>query len=238
MVERKTTRRAHNFKDIAGQRFGRLTAIEPLARAPKTRQMWRCQCDCGGTVVTAGSSLRRGITRSCGCIRRESAIDLAGQRFGRLVAIKLSSEGNDGAMWHCLCDCGAETVTRGQFLRTGRAQSCGCLQRYTASVLSFKHGHAKQPARSSIYSTWSGIIDRCTNPNNRAFKNYGGRGIGICDRWRFSFEAFLQDMGEKPSQAHSIDRIDNDGNYEPGNCRWATRDQQNTNKRPRARSQA
>jgi hypothetical protein len=96
-----------------------------------------------------------------------------------------------------------------------------------------KHGHACRHPRSSEYNCWGSMIARCTNPNDPGWKNYGGRGIRVCERWRNSFENFLADMGLKPSPGLSIERVENDGNYEPGNCRWATRKEQRANQRPR-----
>lgn len=93
------------------------------------------------------------------------------------------------------------------------------------------HGEASRGGKSPEYKTWVGIIKRCTDPKAKGWPNYGGRGIHICDEWRHSYAAFLADVGRKPSPRHSIDRIDNDGNYEPGNVRWATRSEQNSNQR-------
>lgn len=146
-----------------------MTVVE-LHDSPKGHRRWLCRCECGGLVVVWGSNLRRGITRSCGCLRREV---------------------------------------------TGR--------------LRFKHGLHRTPE----HIVWAAMRYRCLNPSSSSWKWYGGRGITICDRWRDDFVAFLEDVGPRPSPEHSLDRIDVDGNYEPGNVRWATPSEQQRNKRRR-----
>ena len=154
--------------------------------------------------------------------------DLTGQKFGRLTVLSKSSKrGPHGEMfWKCLCDCGNLTEVRSDSLLGGSTKSCGCLRKEFSSNCHFKHGMCKVPT----YFTWQSMIQRCENPKNRAFKNYGGRGIKICSRWH-KFENFLEDMGKKPS-GMSLDRIDNDGSYELRNCRWATPHEQRINSRP------
>ncbi len=167
-------------------------------------------------------------------------INLAGRRFGRLVVICRSTITKDrNAWWNCKCDCGQTIDTRSNSLRRGDTKSCGCLHRETgtdnlkvANAANTKHGHALENGHSRTYDIWQSAKQRCTNSNSHNWKNYGGRGIRMCARWLNSFENFLADMGEKP-EGLSIDRKDNDGNYEPGNCRWATRKQQRANQRAR-----
>ena len=155
-----------------------------------------------------------------------------GQRFGRLLVIGYSHVTKErSAAWECKCECGQIIVVRVQHLRSGHTQSCGCYNRERVRKALFKHGNAvRSQPKTPEYNSWYGMKSRCYEKNAKGYKNWGGRGISVCDRWRNSFPNFLADMGRKPSPDLSIDRIDNDGNYEPGNCRWATRSQQQRNK--------
>jgi hypothetical protein len=170
-------------------------------------------------------------------------VDLTGRAFGRLTVIARAlcstlTSGRRLTAWVCRCACGAVVDVPTQQLASGRTKSCGCLRVDLGHAKRRTHGESSPGHWSPEYRAWSGLIQRCTNPKNTDWANYGGRGITVCDRWRRSFEAFLADMGRKPTPSHSIDRKDVDGNYEPGNCRWATPSQQASNRRRRSRQSA
>lgn len=155
-------------------------------------------------------------------------IDLTGERFGRLVALKHAGRSEKGGtLWLCRCDCGNEKVVFAANLGRKNTTSCGCERKRVASKRARTHGMRRSPE----YRTWAGMLTRCTNPNDKSFERYGARGVTVCDRWRHSFENFFADVGPKPSPFHSLDRWpDCRGNYEPGNVRWATDDEQRRNK--------
>lgn len=149
--------------------------------------------------------------------------DLTGKRFGRWHVLGFDRiDKHSNHYWFCVCKCGNKKSVSGKNLLRGRSKSCGCM----AIENNTKHGMWKTPE----YKTWQNIHTRCSNKNTEYYKNYGGRGIVVCKRWN-SFENFFEDMGRRPSKNHSIERIDNDGNYEPGNCEWVTRTAQQHNNR-------
>lgn len=159
-------------------------------------------------------------------------IDLAGRRFGNLTVLKIGCKSGvkNRISWLCRCDCGAATSVIGENLRYGHTLSCGCARIESRIVSKTTHGATRGSRRTPEYNTWRSLKDRCCNPKDSGFRYYGGRGIKICMRWA-SYANFLSDMGKKPTPKHSIDRKNNDGNYCPENCRWATSKQQTRNYR-------
>jgi hypothetical protein len=158
-------------------------------------------------------------------------INLSGQVFGDWTVVEYVP----GGRWLRRCACGTEKPVLSAYLRKGLSGGCGCKRGAKISAGKVVHGHALSSARTPEYQAWAAMRGRCKYPSCDRYPHYGGRGIKVCDRWEDSFQAFLDDVGPKPSPSHSLDRIDVNGNYEPGNVRWATPKQQMLNKRTTVR---
>lgn len=160
-------------------------------------------------------------------------IDLTGQKFNRLLVVAYVGRRGHSSHWTCTCDCGNKTVVSRSALVSGTVVSCGCYRSDRAKKLTYKHGERGGENRSRTpveYKTWDGMKQRCYNPNTKDWPWYGGRGIAVCEEWRNDFSAFLAHVGRRPADKHTIDRIDGDKGYAPGNVRWATWEEQARNR--------
>ena len=210
------------LNDLTGHRFGRLTVLERVENNKWGQRKYLCKCNCGREIVTLGKNLCNGRVKSCGCARvsEKNLQNLEGMQFGDLKVLERAEIGY--TLWKCRCICGAECIVASHDLISGKKKSCGC-----------RRGQNHKMSGTPIYNLWQHIKLRCFNPEYAGYENYGGRGITICDEW-LNFQAFydyiskLEHCGE---EGYTIDRIDVNGNYEPGNVRFAFRRAQSRNKR-------
>jgi len=210
---------------LTGQKFGRLTVLRqtrPNDKYGKAR--WLCECECGKRVIVAGNNLQQGTTSSCGCLK--AGDDLTGQKFGRWKVLSFAGRAKAGGyIWNTVCSCGTVSVVSAAGLKNGSSQSCGCLQRERFKESIITHGQSS----TITYKSWSGMIQRMTNPSNKRYPQYGGKGLRLAKKWR-AFEGFFEDMGERPDKSYTLDRINPKLGYFKSNCRWASLKTQYYNK--------
>lgn len=220
----------NKIRDLSHMRFGRLYVTDTFKRDNKSRIVWLCKCDCGNEVYVSSINLVKGTTSSCGCIRRN---DLSGKRFGRLTVLRITdnhvtSGGRKQIQYLCKCDCGKEVTVKAEHLRNGNTKSCGCFNADASRERSRTHGLSD----TRLHRIWQGMKQRCYYKNGISYKNYGGRGISICDEWKEDFNTFYDwAINNGYADNLSIDRKDVDKGYSPDNCRWATNIEQASNKR-------
>lgn len=216
-----------------GETYGQWKVLSQLSREKGRDVFWLCECSCGKVKSVAQGALGRGKSLSCGCRAKgpqpRKIKDISGCKSGKLTALQyvetlVSPSGTRRDMWLCLCECGVKKVFDGWKVRSGRVKSCGCNRFYA------QRGERTQESYPE-YACWKSMLQRCRDSGLPAYKNYGGRGIKVCEAWVKDFYRFLKDVGERPSPYHSLNRIDNEGDYAPGNVEWATTKEQLRNTR-------
>jgi len=215
-----------NRQDLTGQQFGALHVWFYAYNNARGQVCWYCECTCGHTKVITSRDLLSGDTKSCGCQRGRKgkpklSKNLIGQQFGYLTVESFAEMKGHMGRWNCRCICGNTVIRYTVNLKSDAFSSCGCRK-------NTKHGLRYVPG----YDAWKSMIHRCYNPKNISYCRYGAIGVTVCERWRHDPKAFLEDVGERPGPEYSLDRYPNPfGNYEVGNVRWATRDEQDSNRR-------
>lgn len=232
------SKRQYNFKDETGNKYGRLTVIKQSGLNKYSQVAWECLCDCGNTVRVSGILLRKGTTRSCGCLASElksarSLKEETGNTHGMLTVVRYFGIKNHEAAWECKCECGNTTVVIGSKLRSGATKSCGCKKAQWAREANMVHGRAiKSEKQDPLYKLWCSMRQRCTNANEQCYKYYGGRGITVCEEWMNAFVPFMNwALSNGYKHGLQIDRKDNDGNYNPNNCHFVTQKENCRNRR-------
>jgi hypothetical protein len=213
------------IKDLTGNKYNMLTAIKFIRINQNHRAMWLFKCDCGNEKELSAYDVQKGTFKNCGCVQTiKSRQDLAGNKYGRLTVISFFTKKHRINYWNCQCECGKLVVVSMYKLLSGHTKSCGCLAKENNQNLI--HGLSK----TRLYNTWKNMISRCENRKDKHYNNYGGRGIRVCKEWHdvTVFCNWATKNGYKENL--TIDRISNNGNYEPSNCQWITIKEQESNR--------
>lgn len=222
--------RIHKTKDLTGQTFGELTVLYLLDENESKDIKWHCRCSCGREVDILSKGLLSGDSTTCGCWKERLVKDITGQTFGDWTVIKRvydTGKKKNGALWLCRCVCGTEKVKSGTQLRSGNTKGCGCKQGERNGKAHSTHRMTK----TRLYREWRTMRDRCNNPRNISYPNYGGKGIKVCNEWNCSFESYRDwALSHGYDDSLTIERNNINDDYKPSNCRWATYKEQGNNK--------
>lgn len=233
-----------NYVDLTGEKFGKLEALRKvnphITSGGRYITMWECRCGCGNIAIVSSQKLRNGHTTSCGCNKQSNKggrfSDLTGRKFGRLTVLKyldLHERTDKRKCWLCQCECGEIKSFAANKLINGTTLSCGCLKSERLANLNKKY----QYANKRLYSIYAAMLERCYNKKNKEYKNYGGRGIKVCEEWEENYDKFAAwafsngyNVNAKRGEC-TIDRINVNLDYSPANCRWISNTEQQNNKR-------